>query len=153
MKIILFSLLFSFCFVFAGQAQSKYSLENLETLSQENLDIYLKKAMKLQQSGRSVNLAGAILFGAGAVGITYAIAVNDDSYLIAGAIGFLGVVGGLGTFAVGLPMSMTGKNRVDRIRYVKDKQASSLRLNVRPGVHYDLMAHKYHPGVSIGFMF
>lgn len=88
----------------------EYSLENLEKSSQEELDIYLSQAMKLQKSGKIVTIVGGAILGATAITIgTIAIIDPGDWALAAGVIGFFGGIAGLGTMAVGIPMNITGK--------------------------------------------
>ena len=104
---IILILIFS---VLASQAQKKYSHEDLEKLSQEELDSCLNKALKLQKAGKTVTIVGGSILGATAVTIAgVAIFAEGDWALGAAVIGFFGGIAGLGTMAVGIPMKATGK--------------------------------------------
>ena len=50
MKLILTIIVLFFIFNLASQAQEKYSMESLEKLSQEELNIYLDEALKLKKT-------------------------------------------------------------------------------------------------------
>jgi hypothetical protein len=53
-------------------AQTKYSLENLEKASQEELDIYLNKSLKLQKAGKILTISGAVTSGVSLLAIIVA---------------------------------------------------------------------------------
>jgi len=48
---------------YSSYAQKEYSVANLEQASQEELNTYLDKALKLQKSGKTVAWVGVITFG------------------------------------------------------------------------------------------
>ena len=54
-----------FLFAFAGQSQKIYSVENLEQASQEDLNTYLDKALKLKKTGKYLSIGGPITAAAG----------------------------------------------------------------------------------------
>jgi len=134
--------------------QTKYSQEVLENASQAELDIYLDKAIKLQKSGKTVTIVGGSILGATAITIA-AIAINDsgDWALGAAAIGFFGGLAGVGTLAVGIPMNVTGKKRVERINSLKKSALINLNIDLHPSIQYNNITQNYHPALALRIRF
>gem|GEM_PF-3738712 len=109
-----------FLVVVAGQAQEKYSMDNLQNASQEELNTYMNKALKLQKTGRTLNIIGGISYGTAVLtmilGSDWGFGVDSYSLIV---IGGSGLILGTASFAVGIPANLTGKKRVERINNVK----------------------------------
>ncbi len=137
-----------------GQAQKTYSLENLEKASQEELDIYLDKAMKLQKTGRVFNIIGASSLGVVAVsailGSDAILGVDSWALIVIAGGGIL--VGGT-SLAIGIPTNLTGKKRVERIHSIKRTSFYDVDIDLRPSVQYNLAVQKYQPGVTLRIRF
>ncbi len=154
MKKITITTLLLFIVSFAVQAQKNYSLESLEKASAEELNTYLNKAIKLQKSGKTVNIVGCSILGATAVTIGgIAIADKGDWALGAAAIGFLGGLAGIGTLAVGIPMNITGKNRVKRVKKVQETVFNDADIDLQPCIYYNLLTQDYQPGAALRIRF
>ncbi|MCE4564033.1 hypothetical protein INQ51_06895 [Maribellus sp. CM-23] len=140
--------------VFATQAQLIYTQEHLETLSQEDLNVYLDRAVQLQKSGRTLNIVGASILGGTVLTIAgVALTATDDWALGAVVIAFFGGLAGFGTLAVGIPMNLTGKNRVNRINALQATSFNRLELDLKPCAQYNLISRSYQPGLSVKIRF
>ena len=84
-------------------------MESLENLSQEDLNPYLDKALKLKKDGKTVTIVGGSILGATALSV---IVIGNKMDLGVVVVGFVGGLAGLGTMAVGIPMNVTGKKRI-----------------------------------------
>ncbi len=140
------------CFFLVGlasQAQRTYSLENLQRVSQEELDIYMNKALNLQKSGKTVRIVGTVVFGTSAF-----ILIGFGSHM--GFEGFIYVYSGLAGLAImttGITMNVTGKKRVERINMVKNTAFNDIRIDLQPCAQYNLASHHYQPGISLKIKF
>ncbi len=152
-KLTILTLLF-FLVVQVGQAQNKYSMENLEKASQEELNTYLNKAMKLQKTGRTLNIVGGVSFGAVAVcwilGADWGFGVDVYAPIV---IGGAGIILGSTSFAIGIPTNLTGKNRVERINKIKGTAFHDTNIELRPYIHYNLAAQNYQPSIALRIRF
>ena len=154
MKTIINIILLLFCTALLSHAQKPYSKENLENLKQEELDIYFNKAVKLQKSGKTVTIIGGSILGATAITIaTMAIVDQGDWALAAAGVAFLGGVAGVGTMAVGIPMNITGKKRVERINEIKSTTSNGIRFDLKPIAQYNYYTRNYQPGISLRIRF
>ena len=152
MKKVSIIILLMFLFNLVSQAQKDYSQENLNKLSQEELDAYLDKALKLQKTGRTFNIIGGASLGT-AVGLGLIGAISDsESWTLVGIVG-VGVLAGGTSLAIGVPLNLTGKKRVERINFLKATTLNNLSIDLKPCTQYNLMTQKYHPGVSIRISF
>ena len=79
-------------------------------------DYELNKALKLQKTGRTLNIVGAASLGVAAIcailGSDWGFGVDSWSLIIIGGGGI--IVGG-SSLAIGIPINLTGKKRVERI--------------------------------------
>ena len=133
----------------AMQAQKTYSVENLEKASQEELDLYLNKAMKLQKTGRTMNIAGGSVLGVSALGL---VAFGDDMGM--GALLFVyPVFAGVVTMSIGIPKNLTGKKRVERIKAIKSTAINDIVIDLKPCVSYSQVNSNYHPGFTLRIRF
>ena len=114
-----FTLLVSFLLLFTisgfAQKQKTYSVTNLEQASQEDLNIYLDKALKHKKNGKTVTIVGASALG---VSIIYII-IDPAMALMSGLnVYYLGVPA-IVTTTVGAIMLTKGSARVKRINKIK----------------------------------
>ncbi len=136
------------------QAQSPYSVENLQKLSQEELDVYYNKALKLQKTGRVFNIIGGTSLGV--VGVC-AVLGNDatfgvDSWAIIIIAGAGMIVGGT-SFAIGIPTNLIGKSRVKRIDSIRNTAFKNLTFDLIPGAQYNLITQNYQPALTLRIRF
>ena len=150
MKSILTIIALFFFFNLASLAQEKYSVENLEKLSQEELKIYLDEALKLKKDGKTVTIVGGSILGATTISV---ILIGNSMELGVVVVGFIGGLAGLGTMAVGIPMNVTGKKRVERINTIKNTAYDGIKIDLKPCAQYNLATQNYQPGVTLRISF
>ena len=150
MKSILSIIVLFFIFNLASQAQEKYSMESLEKLSQEELNIYLDEALKLKKNGKTVTIVGGSILGATTISV---ILIGKSMDLGVVVVGFIGGLAGLGTMAVGIPMNVTGKKRVERINTIKNTAYDGIKIDLKPCAQYNLATQNYQPGVTLRIRF
>ena len=136
----------------ASQAQKTYSFENLQKASQEELDVYLNKAMKLQKTGKTFNIIGGTCIGllAGTV-ILENVAHTDPWGTI--LVGIITVPIAGASFAIGIPTNLTGKSRIERINTIKGTAFQNINIDLQPCVQYNLATQNYQPGVTLKIRF
>jgi len=148
-KFIIFIFLF-FLVNQIGQAQGKYSIQNLQKASKEELKLYKDEALKLQKKGRIYSIVGLSSFG---VAIFCAITGMDFGYFgpnvrnqalldIGGGAMIVGVI----SLAIGIPMSIKGRSRVERIMY-------DVNVDLRPSIQHNLATQNCQPGVTLRIRF
>ena len=153
MKKIIVILMLSFS-VFAAQAQFDYSGEHLKMLSQEELDDYMNMALKLQRTGRVVNIVGVSILGGTVLTIAgVALTASGDWALGAVVIAFFGGLAGVGTLAVGIPLNLTGKSRVNRINALNNTAFNKANIGIHPCTQYNFMTQSYQPGIAVKISF
>ena len=154
MKRIAFTFILLYCITLIGQAQKQYSDEHLQNLSKEDLEFYQSKAEKLQRNGKTVNIVGASILGASAATIAGMAIIDDGDWALAAAgVAFLGGVAGIGTLAVGIPMNLTGKKRLERINAINETTYDGPKLELLPCAQYNQLEKKYQPGITIRLSF
>lgn len=126
-----------------------YSLEYLQSAPGEESGYYLYKAEKLQETGKILNIVGASALGASILSI---IAFGDQMELGVVLL-FFPAAAGIGTMAVGIPMNLTGKNRVKRINSIRNTAFNDIKINLQPCAQYNLMTQNYQPGVTLKINF
>ena len=150
MKKIAVLIIFCFGVVLVCQAQKPYSVENLKKLSQEELDVYYTKALKLQKSGKTVNIVGGAVFG-GTLLTTF---VFGGSWGMGALIVIVpAIYVALGALVVGIPMTLTGKKRVERINTIRSTTFSNVTFNLQPCAQFNNTTQKYQPGISLKISF
>jgi hypothetical protein len=154
MKKITFVYLLLFCIILNGMAQKPYSEAHLQNLSQEELEPYLVKARKLQKTGKTVNIVGGSILGGTAATILGMAIIDDGDWALAAAVvAFFGGVAGVGTLAVGIPMNVTGKKRVERINALINTTFHGQKIELTPCTQYNQFSQKYQPGVTLRLSF
>lgn len=145
--IILILLLFICCIV--SQAQKDYSQENLEKLSQEELDVYLNKAMRMQKSGKTFTTIGVA-----ALGVTVlSIPLDSSGGMIAAATVIFVGIPALVTTTVGISRNSKGKKRAERINSISNTTFNDITIDLKPHAQYDQMTHNYQPVVTLRVRF
>ena len=132
-------------------AQKRYSVENLEKLSQEELNKYLYKAQRLEKEGKIMNIAGG-----SSLGVFYIlpiITLPSDWKLGNVSITRLSVTAGLALLAVGIPMNSIGKTRLERINTVKSTRYAGIRFELLPDTQYSLVTKNNIPGITFKITF
>ena len=113
-------------------------------------DANLVKALKLKKNGKTlIIIGGAALVAAVVWGITGPLDHELGTVLEAGIVGFAG----LGTMAVGIPMNITGKKRVEQINSIKNTAFNGIIIDLKPCAQYNLMTQNYQPGVMLRIRF
>jgi len=137
-----------------GQAQQKYSSENLEKASQEELDLYLNDALKLKKTGRIFNIIGASSLGVASVcallGSDAGFGVDSWALILIGGGGL--IVGGT-SLAIGIPTNLIGKKRVKMINSIKTTAFYNVNVDLRPCIRYNLTGQNYQPGLALRIRF
>lgn len=113
-------------FVITSQAQNKYSPENLENTSIENLNTYLEKAKRNKKTGAILSIAGPIAFISG--GIVF-VEYWENSYLgyisspTAEVVGSILVIGGMAATLTGIPLYAINSSRINKINNTLSNKA------------------------------
>lgn len=127
-----------------------YSLESLQNASDEELGYYHYKALKLQKTGKTLNIVGGSILGATVVSS----AIFADQLELGVVILWLfGGITGLGTMAVGIPMNVTGKKRVERISTIKNMAFNDITIGLKPCAQYNMTTQNYQPGIAVKIRF
>ncbi len=148
-----FTLLVSFLLLFTisgfAQKQKIYSVTNLEQASQEDLNIYLDKALKLKKNGKTAAIVGASALGASIIYIIIdpAMAFMSDLNVL-----YLGVPA-IVTTTVGAIMLTKGSARVKRINKIKKTANYGIMIDLKPCVQYNLVTQDYQPSVRLRISF
>lgn len=145
-------ILLMFLCSFVSQAQKPYSVENLEKLSSEELNLYFNRAQKLQKDGKKVTNIGLITLGADVIFVT-GLTKTGNLLTASGAIAGLAMYAALGTIAVGIPLKTTGKNRVERINKIKNTVYDNIKIDLKPCIQYSLVTQNYQPGITFRIRF
>ncbi|TLX70510.1 hypothetical protein E9993_22090 [Labilibacter sediminis] len=138
-------------FISAGViiAQNPYSLENLEKLSEQELDVYYNKALKLQKSGKTATRVGLISLGASFLTIP----LDDSGGMVAATTIMVVGIPALVTTIVGVSMNSTGKKRVERINLIKNSALNDINIYLGPCLQYNLAAKNYQSGITLKIKF
>ncbi len=149
-KIIIISVL---CLlVFSIQAQKPYSIENLQKLSTEELDVYYNKAFDLQKTGKILSIAGTVSAFTGVLlfDAAWSGSMGDEG---TAALGGLMLLGGMGATIIGLPKLITGSSRLKRINDIISIADNNIKLDLKPSAQYNLATQNFQPAVTlcIGF--
>lgn len=131
-----------------GQAQQKYSLESLEKLSQEELENYHNKSVKLQKAGKTVNIVGGAILGTGVLTAGTLAMFEDADMGVGAALICLGIPG-LSILMVGIPMNITGKKRVEKINTIKNTVFRDVNIDLKPSIQYNIATQNYQPAIAL----
>ena len=149
MKKVSIICLLLFLFAFAGQSQKIYSVENLEQASQEDLNTYLDKALKLKKNGKTVIIVGTVALGA----VALSIPLDATGGMIAASAAIFVGIPALAATTVGISMNTKGKKRVKRINTIKNTAYDGIKIDLKPCVQYNLATQNYQPGVTLRISF
>lgn len=141
MKKIIIVGLFSILFAFSSQAQRNYSMENLEQVTPERLNVLLKRA-------KTKRTIAGVLTG---VGITSIILASSDVYM-GGGEPFM-VVGGVVMSIIVIPVTILNSSRVQKVEGVMKSRYSGVFLEMSPYRFQNNMAMSHQNGVSLRLKF
>ena len=127
-------------------------MENLEKASQEELDMYMNKALKLQKTGKTFNIIGISCLGTAVGSIILGATTNFDDWGVIG-ICMITIPAGGASLATGIPMNLTGKSRVERINSIRSTAIHNVNIDVQPCVQYNLATQNYQPGMALRIRF
>ena len=139
--IIILCLLF---FVSVSHAQKDYSHENLQKLSQEELDVYLNKALKLQKSGKTYTIVGVSALGA----VALSIPLDSSGGMVAATAAIFVGIPALAATTVGISKNSKGKKRVERINSIENTASNDIIFVLKPFTQYNLMTQNHQPGIT-----
>ena len=141
---------------FASNAQNIYSKQNLEKVSQEDLNLYLNKAKKTRKTGTIMTIVGPIAFVGGGALSWDAFGGNDpygggsEAELATGVILMLG---GMVSTVVGLPLLITGSSRVKKINRIKNTKFNGVTMEFTPCNFYNYQAQNHQLGLTLRMRF
>jgi hypothetical protein len=107
----------------------------------------MHKAQRLQKSGKTVTTVGGIT-----VGTSLLTALVVDWGMAEVLLGF-SALAGLGTMAVGIPINLTGKKRIERINSIDNTAVNDIGINIQPCAQYNLVTQNYQPGLKLNIRF
>jgi len=156
LKLILFLIAVSFsCYSDAQWYTSKYGVEDLNDLSNEQLMECYSNASTTFIVGIPLTLGGAGLMlggfvwalSAGAATVVTLGTYEPESYggelIIAGAV----------VTCVGIPLWITGGVRRKELRPTLISRGLISNISILPGAGYDLMTHTYYPAMTLRIQF
>ena len=114
------------------------------------MNIYLDEALKLKKNGKTVTIIGGSAFVAGVVWVFLDPLEHEIGTVLEG--GILSIAG-LCTMAVGIPMIITGKKRVERINTIKSTAYNGISIDIEPCTHYNFINQDYQPGIKFRIRF
>lgn len=126
-----------------------YTLENLQNASGEELEYYRYKAVKLQKTGRTLNIVGASTFGVS----TICALATSEAWGLGALIFTYPALAGLGTVLVGLPINLTGKTRVEQINMATNSAFNDISIDIQPSFKYDQISQNYQTGITLNISF
>lgn len=134
----------------SGYSQGTYSKQKLEKASQEDLDLYLGKALKLKKAGSILTIAGPASFLTGVVFAGASMAGGTEGMYKFG----LGMVfAGMGATAAGIPILITGSTRVKKVKKAMSKSGGIASINMIPCGLLNFESQKFQPGIRLKIMF
>ena len=151
-RIIIITILFLLVSMVQVQAQSRYSIENLQKLSQEELDVYYNKALKLQHTGRVFNLVGLTTLGTGVAIVIVGTIADADPWALIG-VGLITEIIVIPSFVIGVPTNLTGKSRANRIDLIRNTAFRDITFDLMPTAQYNLITQNYQPAITLQIKF
>ena len=150
MKTMACLILLNFVFATAGLAQAKYSKQNLEQLSQEELGLYLLKAQKQKKTGAILSIVGPGTAVLGILLASYAYGNGTENQFSAGLL-----MMGIGPIitVVGLPVMITGSSRVKRINNINNSSSTWGSMELGPCIINNFQANNQQHGVALRIRF
>lgn len=119
----------------------KYSRENLQQTSTEELNLYLKNARGIKTTGIVMTIAGPALV---AVGVGMALGWYEEyTYYF---------YTGIAVTAVGIPVLVSGSRRVSKVKYAIAAQ-NRASLSIAPGFVFANQNKIPYPGISLKLQF
>ena len=115
-------------------------------------DTELIRALKLQKTGRTLNIVGGASLGVVVVSGILGGPVGVDTWALIIIGGGAMIIGGT-SFAIGIPMNIIGKKRVAQINSIKNTAYNGITLDLKPCAQYDLITQTYQPAVMLRISF
>ena len=150
MNKILFIGLFFILLAITCQAQSKYSKQNLEQASTEDLNTYLNKAKKTKKIGAIMSIGGPIAFGSGIVLANAAWSGGTEAMW---GSGLMLMTAGASSTLIGLPVLITGSSRIKRINKIKNPNLNEVTMELAPCSFNNCQAQIYQAGLTLRLRF
>ena len=150
MKIMACNLLLTFVLVLSARAQGKYSIESLEQLPRENLNVYLEKSKKMKKTGTVLSIAGPVTAVSGFLLAVSAYGGGTENQFGAGMA--MMAIGPVAT-VVGIPLLITGSSRVKRINNLTGSSFKGVSVDLAPDLIYNYQAHSQQPGITLRVRF
>lgn len=145
--IIIAVTLFTLCL--AAQAQRPYSYEYLQKASAEEVDLLYNKALKHQKAGRILNISGVSLLGGSALGI----AAFASSMGMAAILFVFPITAGVVALAVGIPINLTAKGRLETIDALRRTALRNVSLELLSAPQYNYVSQNYEPAITLRICF
>ena len=152
MKKSLFIWIVLIFFAFTSFAQRTYSNQNLEQVSQENLNFLIKMAQKQKKTGLIITATGSAAFITGLI-----LQSTEDTHHFGKTYPselFIGT--GLWTMAVGVPFLIVGSSRVKKIRKIQNGKSTTLDghiMEIVPCSFHNYISQNNQTGVTLRITF
>ena len=131
-------------------AQSVYSKQNLEQVSQDDLNLYLIKAKKTKKIGTIMSIGGPIAFGSGILLSSYAWSGGTEA---AWGAGLVLLMAGTSSTLIGLPLLITGNSRVNRIKKINNNANDGVMIDLIPCNFQNFQSQNHQYGISLRVRF
>lgn len=139
-KIIMVGL-FSILIAFSSHAQRNYSMENLEQVSQERLDVLLNRA-------KTKRTIAAVLTGVGVTAILTGIIGGRN-----GGAEVLAIFPGTIMTLIVLPVTIINSSRVQKVQGVMNSRNKGVFLEIAPYRFQNNVALSHQSGMSLSIKF
>lgn len=149
MKKIVLATIMLFAVLFTVKAQKTYSKEHLQQASVEELEIYYNKALKHQKAGRILNISGISVLGVSGVGIV----AFGSSMGMAAILFVFPVAAGIISLAVGVPMNLTAKSRIERIDKLRNTVVRNVAIELALSPQYNYISRRYESALILRIRF
>jgi hypothetical protein len=139
-----------YLFSLASYSQGIYSSQNLAKASDENLELYLEKALKTTRTGAIFSVAGSAAFVSGLVIASVSSGGGtEESY----RFGLGLTVAGFCSSVIGLPILITGTGRIRKVMDAKNSSKGTASINLVPCTFNNYETQYFHPGIGLRIRF
>ena len=145
-----FTLIFLFIFLSSVNGQNQYSSENLQKANEEELQELLLKAQKQKKVGTVMSIAGP---ASTVTGLLLWNAAWSGSTAGSATLGGVMMIGGAITTIVGVLIMINGSSAVKRINEIISTNSSTIKLDLKPSAHYNLITQNYQPVITLCLRF
>lgn len=133
--------LFLVAFASSNHAQTVFSKQTLEQASQEDLNIYLKRAKTQKTTGLILSIAGSV---------TVVSILNADINISLDNAAAIFLIGSAATL-IGIPVLIIGSSRVNTINRIKNSRGFTMELS--PCSFNNYQAQNHQQGVTLRIRF